>query len=305
MLSKIVYRISVFALAAAGAVAQSTAIPVVVTHTTGMIGIAEGQTARFNVLNPGVLPPAAGVSCSATLAYFGANGNLLKTASVTVTPGQAQYLDLFGDADLGLMIDQRKQIRATVTIPALVPQPSTGPAGACTLIGTLEILDTLTGRTQAVLGGTHDVAGRAGCCIELVKLRCGTERAVRDRHHCKVIRLPPADQVEGLALDAVQPDPDLPQLGVRGAIGRRIGKIAQAVVAMKLRVPRLERGRFGNFRALGPRRGQPFFDEIPRGGRNRFDLPDSTRVDFKVTLRLVTLAVAGAAGGELQAHFGG
>lgn len=157
MLSKIVCRISVLALAAAGASAQSTVIPAVVTRTTGMIGIAEGQTARFNVLNPGVLPPAAGVACTATLTYFGPDGSTLKTTSVTVPPGQAQYLDLFADADLGLMIDQRKQIRATVTIPALAPQPSTGPAAACPLIGTLEILDSLTGRTQVVLGGTHDV----------------------------------------------------------------------------------------------------------------------------------------------------
>ncbi len=120
-MSKLVYRISVFALAAAGALAQST-IPPVVVHTTGMIGLAEGQTARFNVLNPGVLPPALGTVCAATLAFIGADGKVLKTASVTATPGQAQFLDLFGDADLGLMIDARKQIRATFTLPAVVPR---------------------------------------------------------------------------------------------------------------------------------------------------------------------------------------
>jgi hypothetical protein len=159
-MSKLVYRISVFALAAAGAFAQST-IPPVVVHTTGMIGLAEGQTARFNVLNPGVLPPALGLVCTATLTFIGADGKVLKTASVTTTPGQAQFLDLFGDADLGLMIDARKQIRATFTLPAIVPPPATStasaavPQSACKLIGTLEILDTLTGRTQAVVGGTH------------------------------------------------------------------------------------------------------------------------------------------------------
>ena len=115
-----------------------------------MIGLAEGQTARFNVLNPGVLPPALGTVCAATLAFIGADGKVLKTASVTVTPGDAQFLDLFGDADLALMIDQRKQIRATFTLPALTPPPittnaSAAPQSACTLIGTLEILDTLTG----------------------------------------------------------------------------------------------------------------------------------------------------------------
>jgi hypothetical protein len=158
-MSKFGYRISVFALAAIGAFAQST-IPPVVIHTTGMIGLAEGQTARFNVLNPGVLPPALGMSCTATLTFIGGDGKVLKTASVTATPGEAQFLDLFGDADLALMIDQRKQIRATFTLPAIVPPPTStaGPAvppSACTLIGTLEILDTLTGRTQAVIGGTH------------------------------------------------------------------------------------------------------------------------------------------------------
>jgi hypothetical protein len=158
---KLVYRISVFALAAAGAfsqraLAQSTIAPVVV-YTTGMIGLAEGQTARFNVLNPGVLPPALGLTCTAALTFFDGAGKVLKTSTVTATPGEAPYLDLFGDADLALMIDQRKQIRATFTLPAIVPPPASGPLSACSLIGTLEILDTLSGRTQAVLGGMHEV----------------------------------------------------------------------------------------------------------------------------------------------------
>jgi hypothetical protein len=156
MMSNFVYRISVFALAAAGVFAQST-IPPVVVHTTGMIGIAEGQTARFNVLNPGVSPPVAGLTCTATLTFFDATGKVLKTSTVMAAPGTAQYLDLFGDANLGLMIDQREQIRATFTLPAIVPAPASGPLSACSLIGTLEIMDSLTGRTQAVLGGTHEV----------------------------------------------------------------------------------------------------------------------------------------------------
>jgi len=154
----------VFALSAAGAfsqraLAQST-IPPVVVYTTGMIGLAEGQTARFNVLNPGVLPPALGLTCTAALTFFDGAGKVLKTSTVTATPGEAQYLDLFGDADLALMIDQRKQIRATFTLPGLLTPgatSSTVPQATCTLIGTLEILDTLTGRTQAVLGGMHEV----------------------------------------------------------------------------------------------------------------------------------------------------
>jgi hypothetical protein len=156
MISKLAYRIGVFALAAAGVFAQST-IPPVVVHTTGMIGLAEGQTARFNVLNPGVLPPALGPTCTAALTFFDGTGKALKTSTVTATPGEAQYLDLFADADLALMIDQRKQVRATFTLPAIVPAPASGPLSACSLIGTLEIMDSITGRTQAVIGGTHEV----------------------------------------------------------------------------------------------------------------------------------------------------
>ncbi len=165
MLSKTAYRISVFILAAAGGFAQST-IPTAVARTTGMIGIAEGQTARFNVLNPGVLPPAAGANCTATLAYWGADGTMLKSLIVTVAPGQAQYLDLFSIADLNLPIDARKQVRATFTVPAIVPVTTSGssstsqpniPVAACTLYATLEILDTVSGKTEAVLGGTHEV----------------------------------------------------------------------------------------------------------------------------------------------------
>lgn len=166
MQSKFAYRISVFILAAAGGFAQST-IPPIVVHTTGMIGLAEGQTARFNVLNPGVLPPALGVNCTAVLTFFGPDGGVLKTATVTAGPGQAGYLDLFSQADLNLPVDERKQIRATYTLPAIVPPPTPTPVStptaaaptrsACTLIGTLEILDTLTGKVQAVIGAAHQV----------------------------------------------------------------------------------------------------------------------------------------------------
>ena len=162
---KFALRISVFALAAVGAFAQ-TNLPAVVIHTTGMIGIAEGETARFNALNPGLLPPATGANCPGVLTFYGPEGGVLKTTTVNVAPGQAQYLDLFASSDLSLIIGERKQIRATITVPAAPSPASTsasatpapnGPQAACRLIGTLEILDSGTGRTQVVIGAAHDV----------------------------------------------------------------------------------------------------------------------------------------------------
>jgi hypothetical protein len=144
------FALSMF-LIAAGASAQTV-------HTFGMVGVAEGQIARVNVLNPGEAPPAAvGVVCAAQLTFIDGAGVVLKTSSVSVSPGRESYLDLFADIDLALPVNQRRQIRATITIPpVVVPPPSTTPvAPACTLIGTLEIFDAISGKTEVVLGGEH------------------------------------------------------------------------------------------------------------------------------------------------------
>jgi hypothetical protein len=156
-------RISVFAVAITGAIAQTTTpVATVETRTTGVVGIAAGQTARFNVLNAGINVSATPIACAAVLSYYDAAGAMLKSATVTVAPGTAGYLDLFSIADLSLAVDQRRQIRATFTVPLAVPvatastaAPSTTPLGACKLIGTLEVFDAITGRSQVILGSTH------------------------------------------------------------------------------------------------------------------------------------------------------
>jgi len=151
--------VCVFAMAASGLMAQAVT-PTQAVGTTGMVGLVEGQFARFNVLNPGVLPPASGVSCSALLTFLGPDGGVLKTKLVTVAPGQADFLDLFSDLDLGLAVGQRKEIRATFTTPPVIPVAST-PLAPCKLIATLELVDELSGKTQVVLGGIHAVPGSA------------------------------------------------------------------------------------------------------------------------------------------------
>ncbi len=65
---------------------------------------------------------------------------------------------------------------------------------------------------------------------------------VGDIRHCEVIRLLPADEIIGLAVDAVQPDSDLPEVGVVAALKWRVWKIAPAVVTMKFDMPGLECG---------------------------------------------------------------
>lgn len=162
---KIAQGICVFALAASGLIAQT--VPVQAVGTTGMIGVAEGQWARFNVLNPGavgpaVLPPALGVVCNALLTFLGPDGGVLKTKMVSVNPGQSAFIDIAADVDLALTVGERKEIRATFTTPPLIPVASaTTVAAPCELIGTLEVIDSLSGKTQVVLGGIHAVPGSA------------------------------------------------------------------------------------------------------------------------------------------------
>lgn len=151
-------RISVFAVAATGLFAQTvTTPPTQETRTSGVVGIAEGQTARFNVLNARI-PSATAAGCSAVLTFYDGKGVVLKTATVSAVPGTAGYLDLFGDTDLMLAADDHKQIRATFSVPLVMPAATLDSATkepVCRLIGTLEIFDKLTLRTEVVLGGDH------------------------------------------------------------------------------------------------------------------------------------------------------
>jgi hypothetical protein len=152
-------RICVFALAAVGLYAQTNVTPPVqVTRTTGIVGIAEGQTAQLNALNPGIAPAGTtGATCSALLAFVADNGTVLKTKIVNVSPGTSQPLVIDSILDLNLAVNARRQIRATVTIPP-IPPPSTAPVTAvCKLIGTLEIFNTLDGHTLVTLGASHEV----------------------------------------------------------------------------------------------------------------------------------------------------
>jgi hypothetical protein len=141
--------------------AQTALPPIAVApniQTFGMIGLAEGQTARLNVLNPGVPAPlATGIICSALLTFYDDQGTQLKSSTVNVIPTHSLELDLDADTDLKLAVNQRKQIRATIQIPPVLP-PQGQAVSTCPLIPTLEIFDRVTGKTQVVLSDPRPVA---------------------------------------------------------------------------------------------------------------------------------------------------
>jgi hypothetical protein len=159
-MSKFVRLTCVFALGGAALFAQPN-MPVEV-KTTGMVGLAEDQTARLNLLNPGVVPAAIGIVCTASVSFIDGTGTVVKTAIVAVAPGTSGGVNLDSQADLSLAVGGRREIRAVFTVPAVVPPPSAAASSsttvaACTLIPTLEVFDTLTGRTLVVLGHAETV----------------------------------------------------------------------------------------------------------------------------------------------------
>jgi hypothetical protein len=151
------------ALALSALALSAQTIPISSTvETTGMVGLADAQTAQLNLLNAGVLSPALGVVCSATVAFVDASGTVLKSGVLSLLPGKAGAFDL-RDIDLKLVAGDRREIRATITIPAFPPPPTAtstpATAVACKLIPTLEIFDTMSGRTLVTLGHVTAVSG--------------------------------------------------------------------------------------------------------------------------------------------------
>jgi hypothetical protein len=116
----------------------------------GMVGIAEGQTARLNLVNlyppgPPVVPPDP---CRAELQFLDGDGNVVAARRVQLVAGHAAFLDFapafvpintVGDAVAPL----RAEIRANVVLAAGGVPP--GPCRA-----TLEIFNNATGRTTVL-----------------------------------------------------------------------------------------------------------------------------------------------------------
>ena len=149
----------VLALGACALTAQVVPVPSSV-GTTGMVGLAETQTAQLNLLNPGVLPPALGVICAAGVSFVDAAGTVLKSTTLAVLPGKSLSFSLH-DTDLALAAGERREIRALIAVPA-APPPNAGGTSpvatpACRLIPTLEIYDTGSGRTLVTLGRVEPV----------------------------------------------------------------------------------------------------------------------------------------------------
>jgi hypothetical protein len=153
-----VFGLAIFWLVGAAGAQSTSPIALPEIRTFGMVGLTEGQTARLNLLNPGV-PSHAVTSaiCPAQLSFLNALGVVLKTTTVSVIPGKSVFFDLDRDIDLAIT-DERLEIRAAIQIPP-VPVANPPQPAVCRLIPTLEVFNKDNGRTQVVLGWAHFVSG--------------------------------------------------------------------------------------------------------------------------------------------------
>lgn len=156
-------RILVIALGAASslswaqpALAQSTGPTALSANiSSGMVGLAAGQTARLNAYHPAPPAPlATGAVCNAQVSFIDDQGTVLKTAPISVIPGKSVAVDLNPATDLTAPAS-RIQIRAAITFPPPASNPMSGtmfmPIMGCSLVPTLEIFDDATLKTQVLV----------------------------------------------------------------------------------------------------------------------------------------------------------
>jgi hypothetical protein len=124
-------------------------------RTTGMIGLAAGDSARLNVLNPGLPAPFLSILCFAQLSFVDDQNTELSAAIYRVLPGHSVSLTLNADTDVTLGSDGRLEVRGVLrTPPLLEPPPPDVPIpinGFCPLVATLEVSNNSTARTRMVL----------------------------------------------------------------------------------------------------------------------------------------------------------
>src|SRR5215831_12869936 len=109
--------------------------------SSGMAGLASGQTARLNVVNVGV--PSA-LPCVLVLAFLDSDSKILKQMFVSVGSGKAAFVDLVNSG-------ARIQIRGIGYNPLLSPVAAIPQPLSCQLVPTLELFDTENGRTTAIV----------------------------------------------------------------------------------------------------------------------------------------------------------
>ena len=135
------------------AAAQTVSTPTTYTQTqsTGIVGLLTGQTAHLNLLNLSPTPATgSAASCAVHVAFLDDQGAEKYSTDVTVDPGKSKSVDYTAS-------ENRQPIRVTIGISHPILMAPTAGSGVaipfyfCSLVPTLEILDSLNGKTDFVV----------------------------------------------------------------------------------------------------------------------------------------------------------
>jgi hypothetical protein len=149
---KFLYTVcTVTILSATSAMAQGPAIALPQVYTSGAVGLTSIESARWNVVNPPLPAPIVGPTCSVTLSFANSQGEVLKTESVTLKAGESRSLTLRATEFPSTGNPTGLYALAVVPVTGPVDQPT--PSMTCTLVTTMEVVDTATGRTSALTKG--------------------------------------------------------------------------------------------------------------------------------------------------------
>lgn len=110
-----------------------------------MVGITQGQTARLNVVNLHEEPNRP--ACELELMFLDGEGNMLAERGFMIDGGRSAFLDLDAD-ELGGPDTREGRVPIRPVIQALGGPDTKSCDG---VIPTLEIFDSETGQTQAIL----------------------------------------------------------------------------------------------------------------------------------------------------------
>jgi hypothetical protein len=136
-----------FAQHCAAQVAVPVALPLV-QFSSGMVGLAPGQTARLNVVNIGTTTPTSPIPCILVLAFLDSDGKILKQMVASLASRKAAFVDLVAVPGAG---GGRIEIRGIGYNPLLSPEAAVPQPISCNLVPTLELFDTESGKTAVIL----------------------------------------------------------------------------------------------------------------------------------------------------------
>jgi hypothetical protein len=138
-------------LSVTSAAAQSPLIALPQVYTSGPFGLTSADSARWNVLNPPLPAPIVSPTCSVTLSFSNSQGEVLKRESVTLRAGESRSLTLNANDFPSTGTPFGLYALAVVPVTGPVDQPT--PRGTCTLVTSVEVIETATSKTLALTRG--------------------------------------------------------------------------------------------------------------------------------------------------------